>query len=107
MRIEDLGIGDFFARRNHGQCFGGCAGVAKHHRRFNRVADRAGNQVQVVVGIDTQCQDTEQGQRNAHQTDGDQGDAQMAAAQFRIQGACLARLHDCTARRFDSCSTLG
>ncbi|MNP52603.1 hypothetical protein D3C76_1470060 [compost metagenome] len=83
--IEYLGIGDFFGRSNHRKRFRSRTAVTKHNGSFHRVADRTGDQVQVMVGIDAQCQHTEKSQGNAHQANGDQGNTQMTTAQHRVQ----------------------
>ncbi|MNR42471.1 hypothetical protein D3C85_1609910 [compost metagenome] len=109
--VEDPGFGHFLGTGDQRQRLIGRSAVVKHHRRFHGVADRAGDQVQVVVGVDTQGEHAQQGQGYAGQAHGEQGDAEVATAQHRAQGRAHAALagwlHGCTARRRDNCSTLG
>ncbi|MNF16689.1 hypothetical protein D3C80_2198210 [compost metagenome] len=60
--VEYLGVGHLFGRGNHCQGFVGGAAVVEHHGGFDGVVDRAGDQVQVVVGIHPQRQHAEYGQ---------------------------------------------
>ncbi|MNC63653.1 hypothetical protein D3C75_1137930 [compost metagenome] len=62
MFIEHLGIGDFLGRGDQSQCFGGRGRIIENHGGFYGVVDRTGDQVQVVVGVDPQRQQPEQGQ---------------------------------------------
>jgi hypothetical protein len=107
--VEDLGLGHLFGRGDQRQCLVGGGAVVEHHRRFHGVVDGAGDQVQVVVGIDARGH-PEQGHQDPGQAGGEQGNAQVATAQHRAQGRpgqALARAaHGCAARRRDNCSTL-
>ena len=109
--VEDLGLGHFFGTGNQRQRFIGGGAVIEHHSRFYGVVDRAGDQLQVMVGIDTQGEHAQQGEGDTRQANGKQGDAEVATAQHRAQGRAhgtlAGRLHGCSARRRDNCSTLG
>ncbi|MCY1175960.1 hypothetical protein D9M73_162200 [compost metagenome] len=109
--VEDLGLGHFFGTGNQRQRFIGGGAVIEHHRRLYRVIDRAGDQLQVMVGIDTQGQHAQQGEGDTRQANGKQGDAKVTTAQHRAQGRAhgtlAGRFHGCSARRRDNCSTLG
>lgn len=95
--IEDHGFGHFLGTGDQRQRFIGRSAVVKHHRRFHGVADRAGDQLQVVVGVNTQGEHAQQGQGNTGRAHGEQGDAEVATAQHRTQGrahaALTGRLH--------------
>ncbi|MNZ80550.1 hypothetical protein D3C78_991870 [compost metagenome] len=60
--VEHLGVGHLFVGGNQRQRFGGGGFVVEHHRRFHGVADRARDQVQVVIGVHAQGQHAEQRQ---------------------------------------------
>ncbi len=59
--VEDLGLGHLLFAGDQHQRFIGCGTVIEYHRRFHGVADRTGDQVQVVIGVDTQGQHAQQG----------------------------------------------
>jgi len=109
--VEDLGIGHFLGPGNQLQRLVGRGAVIEHHGSFDGVIDRAGDQVQVVVGVDAQGKHTQHGQRDTDQAYGQQGHVEVATAQHRAQGRAHAffagHFHGCTARRRDNCSTLG
>ena len=108
--VQHLGIGHFFGGRDQGQCFIGGRLVVEHNGRFHGVIDRAGDQLQVVVGISAQGQDTEQRQRDARHGHRHQRDDQVATTQDRTQCRAIAlagRLHGAADLRRDSCNTLG
>ncbi|MNZ46818.1 hypothetical protein D3C78_645130 [compost metagenome] len=65
--VEHLDVSHLFGGGNQRQCLISCAAVVEHHRSFNGVIDRAGNQVQVVVGIHPQRQHAEHGNGNTSQ----------------------------------------
>ena len=107
----DPSLGDRFGGSNQGQCFSRCPGVVKHHSGFHGVVDGAGDQVQIVIGIDLERQHAQQGHGSAGQSHRDQCYPKMPTAQHRAQSAPIFRgsgsCHGCAARRRDSCNTLG
>ncbi len=90
--VEYLGVRHFFGFGDQFQRLMGRRAVVEHHRGFDGVVDRTGNQVQVVVGVHAQGQHTEQGQRDTGQAHCHQGNAEVAAAEYRTQGGTHAGL---------------
>lgn len=64
LSVEYLRVGNLFGRGDHFQRFRRRRFVVEHYRSFYGVADRPGDQVQVVVSVNTQCQNAEQRQRD-------------------------------------------
>lgn len=110
LSVQHLGIGHFFGRGDQRQRFGRSGLVVEHHGSFNRVTDRAGDQVQVVIGIDPQRQYPKQRQRHTGHCHGDQRHNQVATADDRTQrrAPCgFVASHGTAGLRRDNCSTLG
>ncbi|MCY1426179.1 hypothetical protein D9M71_419940 [compost metagenome] len=109
--VEHFGIGHLFCRGNQCQSFIRRAAVVEDHGGFNGVIDRAGDQVQVVIGIHAQRQHAKHRQGNTGQAHRQQGHAQVATPQHCAQGRTLTPPakadHGCVARRRDNCSTEG
>ncbi|MNO62821.1 hypothetical protein D3C76_535020 [compost metagenome] len=81
--VEHFGVGHFFGAGDQHQRLVGRRPVVEHHGRFDGVVDRAGDQVQVVVGVHAQGQHPQHGQRDADQADGQQRHAEVATAEYR------------------------
>ncbi|MNE85689.1 hypothetical protein D3C80_1827180 [compost metagenome] len=60
--VEHLGIGHFLRGGDQCQRLVRRHVVVEHHRRFHGVADGAGDQVQVVIGVHPQGQHAQRGQ---------------------------------------------
>lgn len=110
LRIEHLSLRHLLGGSNQRQGFSGSRLVVKHHRRFHGVADRAGNQLQVVIGVNPQRQNAQQGQRDTGHRHGHQRHNQMPATDDRAQRGAnfgIEQTHGTAALRRDNCSTLG
>lgn len=83
IEVQHPGFGHFFSGGNQRQGFGGHYAVVEHHRSFHGVVDRAGDQVQVVIGIDPQGQHAQQGQGYAGHGDRHQCHTQVPATKDR------------------------
>lgn len=59
--------------------------VAEHERRLDRIAERTGQQVQVVAGIRAQRDHGDDDQRYGGHRNRDEGEAQMRATQHALQ----------------------
>ena len=110
LRIEHLRVRPLFGGRNQGQRFSRGGLVVEHYRRFHGVADRARNELQVVIGVHPQRENAQQGQRYAGHRHGYQRHNQMATANDRSQRRAASRteqFHGAAGLRRDNCSTLG
>jgi len=106
--IEHVSLGDFFGGGNQAEGFGGGAAVVEHHGRFHGVIDGAGDQVQVVFGVDPQRQHAEQGQGDTGQRHRHQRQDHVPSTDDGTQGRSYVHCsHEAGARRRDSCNTLG
>ena len=81
--IQHLSVCHFFGRCDHCQRLSGGSLVVEHDRRFHGVADRPGDQMQVVVGINPQRQNAQQGQRNTGHRHCHQCDREVPTAENR------------------------
>lgn len=81
--VHHLCVGHFFGGRDQRQRLSGGDLIVEHHRGFHGVIDRTGDQMQVVIGINPQGQNPQQGQRNTGHGHAHQGDDQMPTADNR------------------------
>ncbi|MNR22856.1 hypothetical protein D3C85_1398340 [compost metagenome] len=110
MRVQNLGIGDLFGGGDQRQCLRRGGFVVEHHCSFHGVIDRACDQMQVVIGIHPQGQNTQQRQRHTGHGHTHQRNGQMTATDDRAQGRAsppFEQVHVAAGLRLDNCRTLG
>lgn len=83
--IQNFGFRHLFIGGDQHQRLARGAAIVKHYRRLHRIADGAGDQVQIVVGVGAQRKQSDQRQEDAGGADGDQRQAQVHALQHLAQ----------------------